>query len=389
MYISILWLFIIILTIILVKLLNIKINIFICIIISILIVLFTANIKLSINATIEGSRLWYKSILPTTFPFVVICNLLIYYDGINLYSKILGPLICTPLNLSKNCSFPIVASLLCGYPLGAKYCADLYTMNYLDKEEYARLLNIASNVGPIFLLGSVATTLLNNIYLGYILIASSYLSIIFIGIITKKKRISYETNSLCLASKCNLNFGTAIKISIENAINTTLSIGGFIIIFSLIVALVKNIPSIHLICSYIERILHIPINTLYASFLGSIEITNGCNILSKLDLQLPIKISIISFLCSFSGLAIIAQVSSLVSSTNIKYSRYISLKFIQGVFSFIITFILMKLLPSTAYSSSIMLHSHFNIFYMLIPLLLLIAFTILFKIVNSLFFHTS
>lgn len=389
MYTIILWLFIIILTIILIKLLDIKISVLICIGISILIVLFAANINLSLNAAIEGSKLWYKAILPTTFPFVVICNLLIYYDGISLYSKILGPLICKPLNLSENCSFPIVASLLCGYPLGAKYCVDLYNMNYLDKDEYLRLLNIASNVGPIFLIGSVAAALLNNIYLGYILLTSSYLSIIFIGIITKKKRTSSKTSSLRLNKKYDFNFGIAIKSAIENAINTTLSIGGFIIIFSVIIALIKNISSIHSLCSYIENTLNLPFDTIYGSFLGSIEITNGCSILSRLDLQLPLKISIISFLCSFSGLAVITQVSSFVSSTNIKYSKYIFLKFIQGIFSFIVTFILMNLLPTTAYSSSIILHSHFNIVYMFIPLLLLLLLTIILKIANNLFFHAS
>lgn len=389
MYTIILWLFIIILTIILIKLLDIKISVLICIGISILIVLFAANINLSLNAAIEGSKLWYKAILPTTFPFVVICNLLIYYDGISLYSKILGPLICKPLNLSENCSFPIVASLLCGYPLGAKYCVDLYNMNYLDKDEYLRLLNIASNVGPIFLIGSVAAALLNNIYWGYILLTSSYLSIIFIGIITKKKRTSSKTSSLRLNKKYDFNFGIAIKSAIENAINTTLSIGGFIIIFSVIIALIKNISSIHSLCSYIENTLNLPFDTIYGSFLGSIEITNGCSILSRLDLQLPLKISIISFLCSFSGLAVITQVSSFVSSTNIKYSKYIFLKFIQGIFSFIVTFILMNLLPTTAYSSSIILHSHFNIVYMFIPLLLLLLLTIILKIANNLFFHAS
>lgn len=249
MYTTILWLFIIILTIIFIKLLDIKINILICIAISILIVLFAANINISIEAAIEGSKLWYKAILPTTFPFIVICNLLIYYDGINLYSKILGPLICKPLNLSENCSFPIVASLLCGYPLGAKYCVDLYNMNYLDKDEFVRLLNIASNVGPIFLIGSVATALLNNIYLGYILLFSNYLSIIFIGVITKKKRGPSKISSLCLSKKIDFNFGIAIKNSIENAITTTLSIGGFIIIFSVIIALVKNSQQIHIFFS--------------------------------------------------------------------------------------------------------------------------------------------
>ncbi|MBE6070956.1 MAG: sporulation integral membrane protein YlbJ [Clostridium butyricum] len=389
MYATILWLFIIILTIILIKLLNIRVNVLICIGISILIVLFAANINISIEAAIEGSKLWYKAILPTTFPFVVICNLLIYYDGINLYSRILGPLICKPLNLSENCSFPIVASLLCGYPLGAKYCVDLYNMNYLDKDEYVRLLNIASNVGPIFLIGSVATALLNNMFLGYILLFSNYLSIIFIGVITKKKRGSSKISSLCLSKKMDFNFGIAIKNSIENAITTTLSIGGFIIIFSVVIALVKNSHQTHAFFSFIEVFCNIPLDTIYASFLGSIEITNGCSILSKLNLQLPLKISIISFLCSFSGLAIITQTSSFVSSTNINYSRYILLKLIQGIFSFIITFILMTFLPTTVYSSAIKINAQLNILYLFTPILLLLVLTCILKITNKLFLHTS
>ncbi|NOV85679.1 nucleoside recognition membrane protein YjiH [Clostridium saccharobutylicum] len=132
-YVIILWFLIICLTYILIKQLNIQKNIMICIFISILIIVFALNINTCIPAAIDGCKLWYKAILPTTFPFVVICNLLIYYDGITLYSKFLGPLICKPLGLSRNCSFPIAASILCGYPLGAKYCADIYSMGYIEK----------------------------------------------------------------------------------------------------------------------------------------------------------------------------------------------------------------------------------------------------------------
>ena len=124
--ITILWLLIIFFSILLIKQLNISKNIIFCVLISILIVLFAANINTCIPAALDGCKLWYKAIVPTTFPFVIICNLLISYNGIELYSKILGPIICRPLGLSKNCSFPIVASILCGYPLGAKYCVDIY-----------------------------------------------------------------------------------------------------------------------------------------------------------------------------------------------------------------------------------------------------------------------
>ncbi len=391
-YIIILWLLIVSLIILLIKLLNIKRNIIICIFISIFIILFTLNINQCISAAIDGCKLWYKSILPTTFPFIVICNLLIYYDGISLYSKFLGPLLCRPLGLSKNCSFPIVASILCGYPLGAKYCVDLYSMDYIEKEEYERLLNIASNVGPLFLIGSVAGTLLGNISLGYILLVGSYLSILFIGFITKKKRTNIKLSSPKYSKYEMVNFGTSIKNAIQNGINTTLSIGGFIVIFSVVISLVRSNAYFYMIFQQLETLFNLPIGTLYCLFLGSIEMTNGCSIISTLSIPLALKLSIISFLCSFSGLAVIAQVSSFVSETKINYSKYFFFKIIQGIFSFAATYVLFKLLPTSIYTSKLMSNSFPCVYTYLQPLLIIITLTILLIILNKvskLFFHTT
>ena len=391
-YVIILWFLILSLIIILIRQLNIKKNIIICILISIFIILFTLNINQCISAAMDGCKLWYKSILPTTFPFIVICNLLIYYDGINLYSKFLGPLICKPLGLSKNCSFPIVASILCGYPLGAKYCVDLYSMDYIKKDEYERLLNIASNVGPLFLVGSVAGTLLGNLSLGYILLVGNYLSIIFIGFITKKKRNPIKSRPLSGPKYQIINFGSAIKNAIQNGINTTLSIGGFIIIFSVVISLIKSNVYFYIIFEQLETFFRLPVGTLYCLFLGSIEITNGCSIVSTLSLSLPLKLSIISFLCSFSGLAVIAQVSSFVSETKIRYSKYIFFKIIQGIFSFIITYILLKILPTSIYTSKLRISSLARVYTYFYPILIITLLTLLLIIINKackLFFHAT
>ncbi|AQS09299.1 sporulation integral membrane protein YlbJ [Clostridium saccharobutylicum] len=388
-YVIILWFLIICLTYILIKQLNIQKNIMICIFISILIIVFALNINTCIPAAIDGCKLWYKAILPTTFPFVVICNLLIYYDGITLYSKFLGPLICKPLGLSRNCSFPIAASILCGYPLGAKYCADIYSMGYIEKNEYERLLNIASNVGPLFLIGSVGVALLNNVYLGYILLIGSYLSAFLIGLVTKKNRNSNSLSSPSYPKNKTVNFGLAIKNAVENGVNTTLSIGGFIIIFSVIISVIESNNYISNFFRNLEQIFNLSPGILYGSFLGSIEITNGCNILSSIKISLCLKMSIISFLCSFSGLAIIAQVSSFVSHTKINFSKYIFLKVIQGIFSFVITYALIYILPTSIYTSTINSSSSLNVYLYFIPILILLVLTLLFHLFSKLFFHTT
>lgn len=334
-----LWLSIFILIFVLLKLLNINKNYFVSFLISFCIILFVLNLKDCINASLVGLNLVIKTILPTIFPFSFICNLLICYDGISLYSKILGPLLCRPLKLSKNSSFPIAASVLCGYPLGCKYCCDLYNLGYINKKEFERLLNIASNASPMFLIGSVGATMFGNTKLGFILLIANYLSPLIIGIITIPKGDFNKNSNVMHSGFKKVSIGSALKTSIENSVNTTLQVGAFVIIFSIIISIIKSNAYISITFKNIEDFLNIPSSSLYGTLLGSIEFTNGCKLISSSTLPLILKLSIISFICSFSGLSVIAQISSFIGDLNISLFKYSFLKFIQGIISFIITFI--------------------------------------------------
>lgn len=334
-----LWLLIFVLIFVLLKLLNINKNYFVSFLISFSIILFVLNLKDCINASLVGLNLVIKTILPTIFPFSFICNLLICYDGISLYSKILGPLICKPLKLSKGSSFPIAASVICGYPLGCKYCCDLYSLGYIDKKEFERLLNIASNASPMFLIGSIGATMFGNTKLGFILLIANYLSPLIIGIFTiPRGNFSKESKEISSEIK-KISIGSALKTSIENSVNTTLQVGAFVIIFSIIISIIKNNAYISIVFKNLEEFLNIPSSSLYGTLLGSIEFTNGCKLISSSTLPLILKLSIISFICSFSGLSVIAQISSFIGDLNISLFKYSFLKFIQGIVSFIITFI--------------------------------------------------
>ena len=385
--ISILWLLIIILSIILIKLLKLSKNQIITILITLFIALFIINLSICIESTFIGLNLVIKAILPTLFPFSVICNLIIHYDGISFYSNILGPIICKPLKLSNCSSFPIVASLLCGYPLGCKYCCDLYELGYISKEEYLRLLNIASNASPIFLIGSVGAAMLGNIKYGFILLLGNYLAPLIIGFFTKKNTHEFNnSNEYPLKTGGSYNFGVIIKTSIENAINTTLQVGAFVIIFSIIIGIIKNSSLINIIFNNIEKVLSLSPNSLYGIFLGSIEYTNGCKILTSISSSIIFKLSAISFICSFSGLSIIGQISSFTGKFNISLKKYSFIKFIQGIISFTITFIFSSILISTeTTSSSLYIHSYYNTNKIVLFIYALLLLPLMGKLINTLF----
>lgn len=384
--ISILWLLIIILSIILIKLLKLSKNQIITIFITLFIILFIINLNTCMQSTFTGLNLVIKAILPTIFPFSGICNLIIHYDGISFYSNILGPIICKPLKLSNCSSFPIVASLLCGYPLGCKYCCDLYELGYISKEEYLRLLNIASNASPIFLIGSVGAAMLGNIKYGFILLLGNYLAPLIIGFFTKKNTHEFNnSNEYPLKTDGSYNFGIIIKTSIENAINTTLQVGAFVIIFSIIIGIIKNNSLINIIFNNVEKLLSLSPNSLYGIFLGSIEYTNGCKILTSISSSIIFKLSAISFICSFSGLSIIGQISSFTGKFNVSLKKYSFIKFIQGIISFIITFIFSSIFISTETTSSIYIHSYYNTNKLLFFTYALLLLPLIVKLTNILF----
>ena len=384
--ISILWLLIIILSIILIKLLKLSKNQIITIFITLFIILFIINLNTCMQSTFTGLNLVIKAILPTIFPFSVICNLIIHYDGISFYSNILGPIICKPLKLSNCSSFPIVASLLCGYPLGCKYCCDLYELGCISKEEYLRLLNIASNASPIFLIGSVGAAMLGNIKYGFILLLGNYLAPLIIGFFTKKNTHEFNnSNEYPLKIDGSYNFGIIIKTSIENAINTTLQVGAFVIIFSIIIGIIKNNSLINIIFNNVEKLLSLSPNSLYGIFLGSIEYTNGCKILTSISSSIIFKLSAISFICSFSGLCIIGQISSFTGKFNVSLKKYSFIKFIQGIISFIITFIFSSIFISTETTSSIYIHSYYNTNKLLFFTYALLLLPLIVKLTNILF----
>ena len=353
---SIIFLLIIIffLLLLLFKLFNKNRNYFMCLLITGFIFLFVYNLQSCIDAALVGVNLVVKTIIPTIFPFSVICNLLISYYGVGLYSKILGPILCKPLKLSKSSSFPIAASFLSGYPLGCKYCCDLYSLGYIDKKEFERLLNIASNASPMFIIGSIGATMLGDIKLGFILLISNYLSPIIVGILTiNRSKISSNSKELP-KNDTNTNFGSALKSALDNGINTTLQVGAFVVLFSIIVSIIKNNAYISIAFNNIEAFLNLPKYSIYGLFLGSVEFTNGCKLITTLPLTLPFKLAIISFICSFSGLSVIAQISSFIYKYDISIAKYSFMKFIQGIISFGITFIISSVfsLQYTAYTSS-------------------------------------
>ena len=134
--------------------------------------------------------------------------------------------------------------------------------------------------------------------------------------------------------------------SIKSAINTILMIGGFVVLFSVIISILnssKTVNLINLVFTPICKKYNIPSQLMNSVFTGILEITNGINLISCINLKnISINIIVTSFLLGFGGLSVLLQVLSIVSKSDLSIKPYIIGKILHGFISAFYTFIILN-----------------------------------------------
>lgn len=298
--------------------------------------------KISIDAAILGSKLFFYKVFPSLFPFLVISNIIVLCGGISIYSKLFGVWLCKPLRLPLRCSFVIIISMLCGYPIGAKYACDLLEKGLISTKTCQRLLSIATNASPLFVIGSVGTSMMKDTNIGYILLLANLLSCFVMAFLMPAEE-SYVSERGSELDYGTLNIGDIMKSSIDNALKTSISIGGFVIIFCVINSIIKSNIIFNIALNNLNSISGISKGLIEGFILGLIEMTNGCYLLATSSASIFIKIPVISFLITFSGLSIITQVYSFTYKYPLSIGKYTCRKLIQGIIAALFSIGLYKL----------------------------------------------
>ncbi len=301
----------------------------------------------------SGLVLWANSIVPVLFPFFVATELLSHTNFTYYLGKILNRFMKPLFNIRGEGSFAFIMGIISGYPIGAKIAANFRENNICSKEECERLLSFTNNSGPLFIVGTVGITMFGNSTIGFLLLITHLLASLTVGIIFKfwKSNVKYTSansnsyvNSKDIISLSNL--GGIIGNSISSSINTILLIGGFVVLFSVIISILQRSQLLEFLSNSIRpvfNLLNIPSEFANGIISGFLELTNGlnviCNIPSK---KLSINIIIASFLLGLGGISILLQVWSTIAKTDLSIKPYIIGKLLHGCISALYTFLFLQ-----------------------------------------------
>lgn len=266
-----------------------------------------------------------NNLFPSLIPFMLLSNILIKYNFVNDISSLLECLMIKIFKINKNCSFALIMSILSGSPSNAKYIKDLFDNNLISIVDVKKCLNFCHFTNPVFIIGTIGYTFLKNKKIGLIILFSHYISSLIIGLFNKK---SNNTNLKVINNKSKkTNFINILKQSITDTTNTLFLILGIITTSIIFTCIIDNVFNL---------------NTDLKFIYGFIEITQGLKYLSLSNFNIELKAIISSFMISFGGFCIHAQVFSILDNKKIRYYPYLIFRIFHGIISAFLTLFFIK-----------------------------------------------
>lgn len=283
---------------------------------SFIFICFIFNIKLITSSVLEASSMFFNNVFISLFPFIILSNILIYFDYHIFLSDIFGNFISKVFRVSKNASQIIILSILTSCPSNAIFINNMYEKDLISKEECEKLICFTCFPSLSYIIFVVGFTYFNSYKVGILLLFANFIYNLIIGLYLRKDN-TFTVNYNLIENKDN--FFSLIKNTIINAFHTLFIIFSILAMFIILTNLIKE---------------YLPINLVVLGIInGLLEFSSGISFIANLPIPSNIKISIISFILNFNSLSILFQISSIINiKLNIKKILIIKL-----IFSFLIS----------------------------------------------------
>jgi len=316
----------------------------------------------SFQAALTGLDTWLTNVFPALLPFFITSEIMMGVGLVDFLAILLRPIMRPLFRCPGESSFIWAMSITSGYPVGAKLTSSFLERGDITVREAQRIMAFCSTSGPLFMLGAVGIGMLNSSAAGKIIAISHYMASIIVGLLfrfympsepKKAKKIDNPPGIkaafsalLSARKKDSRTFGEMLGDAVRNSMNALLYIGGFIILFSVIINILLKTGFISNISRMLAPILTpLGINPqLLPGLMGGIlEMTTGCKLIAQAAAPLSQKIILSTFIISWSGFSIHGQVMGFLSKSSISMGLYMMAKVLHGLLASVLAWAIMKI----------------------------------------------
>ena len=292
--------------------------------------------RTAFEGALAGMDTWWNIVVPALLPFFIVSELVLGLGLARFAGVLLEPVMRPAFRLPGSASFAVAVGYSSGYPVGASFTARLRSQGLCTRAEAEHLLTFVNNASPLFILVAVSVGMFQNPALGPFLLLVHYLSNLTLGLVFRAYRRRERGRPLPAADLWKRAFqqfaveddrhpGQILGDAVKTAVGRLLVIGGFVILFAVIVTILSSLGLLQLLAAFLGWVLQ-PLGVQPDLFLplatGVFEMTLGIRMVSESAAPLIQQLIGVQLILAWSGLSIQAQVAAFVSGTDIRLTPY-------------------------------------------------------------------
>lgn len=318
--------------------------------------------KEGFEAGMAGLKLFWEVVFPSLLPFFILSELMLGVGVVHALGVLLEPLMRPLFSVPGVGAFAMSMGLAAGYPMDAVITAKFRKNNMCSRVEGERLLAFTNTADPLFMFGAVAVGMFRNTGVGMILAIAHYIGAFLVGILFKlygrgkdnpeEGTVQLMRGNLLARAYLEMirareedgrSFGKLLGDSVNDSIKTLLMICGFIIFFAVVIkvlTLAGIIPLLALPAMGLFKLAGLDLSLVNPFMAGLIEIDIGSAQVAATKAPLVEQLSVVSFIIAWSGLSVHAQIASVLTGTDIRFSPYVVARLLHGILAAVFTVVL-------------------------------------------------
>ena len=295
----------------------------------------------------SGLFLCLHTLLPATFPFVVLSSFCVHSGASRLFGRFLSPLTRLLFRLPGCCGIVILLGWLGGYPVSVRGIVSLFQKKEISRKQAERMLWFCVGAGPSFTISVIGVGMCGNPAFGAALFLSQTMALFCMGLITGlgKKPVHPENKSSPVK---NPKFSTALVSAAEDGAKNSLHLCCFVMLFTAAME-VWNHWGILRTLSRFFRILHFPDNAAECVFPLFWEITSGTRFACSMGISLPI----LCFFTALGGVCVWMQIFAAAEPLQVSKWKFALSRLCHGCLSTLFFFLIRPLFPIPSQSEQV------------------------------------
>ncbi|NLO45025.1 MAG: hypothetical protein GX107_00760 [Clostridiales bacterium] len=275
-----------------------------------------------------GLTLCGESVLPSIFPFTVLCSFMIYSGLSEWLGGVFSSVTRFLFRLSGESASAVLVGLFGGYPVGARMTALLLKRGLISKSDAYKLSLFCINAGPAFVIGTVGVAMTGSRRAGVILFASLCAASLITGFLTRFVAAPADDTPVpCPENTVRMPLNKCLTEAVSEAVPAMLSICSWVMLFSCICSVASLLP---------ERL-----SGAALTLKCVLEVTTGCAEAVKQGISLPLLAAVLGW----SGLSVQCQVLRYVMESGISIPVLTASRALNGAMASFVCCVILKYFP--------------------------------------------